>query len=419
MIEFRESVLKNGIKLVMNRKTEIPNVIVNSAFHVGSKDEDPEKTGISHLLEHLMFSGSANIPDGKFDEILHANGGESNAFTTQDYTSYYLSVPSSKVELGMWLDSDRLAEFPVNEEGLEIQRKVVMEEKLQVHDNSPYGSLEYESAKRLFKSSGYRWQIIGDEKHIASITLDDIRKYYNKFYSPENMVLTIAGDIDYDETEKLAELYYGDIKNNDGKIERHYFDEDLKSDIEDEIEDNISLPARFEFYRIPGIGSRDYYTSRLICVGLSSGESSKVYQELIRKSNISTESFLMSQGMEFESIFSFNCFLNEGKTLEDASKIMNTILFELAENGLTETEIKKSINKVITSYYSKIQQSLRLASSLSFYKMFFNDCSFINNEAEIFKQITNEEVKAFARKYLIENKRVVLNYVPKREVRND
>ena len=364
-----------------------------------------------------MFSGSANIPDGKFDEILHANGGESNAFTTQDYTSYYLSIPSSKIELGMWLDSDRLSEFPVSEESLEIQRKVVMEEKLQVHDNTPYGSLEYESAIRLFSKSGYRWQIIGDEKHIAGFTLEDVKKYYEKYYSPRNMVLTIAGDIDYDDTLKLAEKYYGDIQNNGGDIVREYNEEDLKENTEEDIEDNISLPARFEFYRIPRIGSKEFYTSRLISVGLSSGESSKVYQELIRNSNISTESFLMSQGMEFESIFSFNCFVNEGKTIMEASTVMDSILSELAEKGLSDSDIQKSINKVITSYYSKIQQSLRLASSLSFYKLFFDDCNMINKEEEIFKQITNEEVKSFARRYLFDNKKVVLNYVPKRKVK--
>ena len=204
MIEYRENVLKNGIRLVMSRKNEIPNVIINSSFHVGSKDEEPTKTGISHLLEHLMFSGSSNIPDGKFDEILHANGGESNAFTTQDYTSYYLSIPSSKIELGMWLDSDRYAEFPVNEESLEVQKKVVTEEKLQVQDNTPYGSLEYESAIRLFQNSGYRWQIIGDEKHIAGITLDDVKQYYDKYYNMQNLVLTITGDIDYEDTLKVC-----------------------------------------------------------------------------------------------------------------------------------------------------------------------------------------------------------------------
>lgn len=416
MIEYRENVLKNGIRLVMSRKNEIPNVIINSSFHVGSKDEDPTKTGISHLLEHLMFSGSANIPYGKFDEILHANGGESNAFTTQDYTSYYLSIPSSKIELGMWLDSDRYAEFPVNEESLEVQKKVVTEEKLQVQDNTPYGSLEYESAIRLFQNSGYRWQIIGDEKHIAGITLDDVKQYYDKYYNMQNLVLTITGDIDYEDTLKFVEKYYGDIKSSDNKIFREYYEEDLKSDTEEDIEDNISLPARFVFYRIPRIGTNEFYTSRLISVGLSSGESSKVYQELIRKTNISTESFIMSQGMEFESIFSFNCFINEGKTIKEASKVMDSIFTELAENGLADKEIQKSINKVITSYYLKIQKSLKLASSLSFYKLFFNDCNMINKEVEIFKQISNEEVKNFARKYLFDKKCIALNYIPKRKV---
>jgi predicted Zn-dependent peptidase len=231
------------------------------------------------------------------------------------------------------------------------------------------------------------------------------------------MVLAITGDIDYEETVKSAEKYYGDIKSGGNKIVRDYNEAELKISTDEDIEDNISLPARFVFYRVPRIGTNEFYTSRLISVGLSSGESSRVYQELVRKSNISTESFIMSQGMEFESIFSFNCFINEGKTIKEASIVMDNIFTELAENGLSEKEIEKSINKVITSYYLKIQQSLKLASSLSFYKLFFNDCNMINKEVEIFKQITNQEVKNFAQKYLFDNKSVALNYIPKRKVK--
>ena len=307
MIIYKEAVLNNGLRLVMCRKSEIPNVIINSCFHVGSKDEDPNKTGISHLLEHLMFSGSENIPEGKFDEILHANGGESNAFTTQDYTSYYLTIPSSKLELGMWLDSDRYASFPVTEEGLEVQKKVVIEEKMQTHDNSPFGSLEYESAKRLFRKSGYRWEIIGDENHIKNFTLNDIENYYNSFYNPANMVLTVVGDIDYDETYDLADSYYGSIKTNANMAERSYSEEIIENEIEDEIEDNITLPARFIMYRTPALGTKEFYAFRLMCVGLSSGESSNVYRSLVR-SDLTTESYLSNQGMEFESIFIFNSF---------------------------------------------------------------------------------------------------------------
>lgn len=415
MIEFKETVLKNGVRLVMSRKSEIPSVIINSGFHVGSKDEDSEKTGISHLLEHLMFSGSENIPNGKFDEILHANGGESNAFTTNDYTCYYLSVPSSKIELGMWLDSDRFASFPVTYEALEIQKKVVIEEKLQVHDNSPYGSLEYESAKRLFTQSGYRWQIIGDEKHIDSISLEDVQKYYSRYYCPSNLILTVVGDIDYDDTFKLVEKYYGDIPNGDCNIVRSYSEKEIECEVEDEIKDNISLPARFQMYKTPAVGTKEFYTFRLISVGLSSGESSKVYQELIRNSNLTTESYISVQGMEFQSIFGFYSFLNEGKKMKDVSKVMDSIIDSLKLNGLSESEIKKSINKVVTSYYLKIQQSLILANNLSFYKMFFNDCNMINNEIKIFDEIQNEDIIKYANQYLDKSKRVILNYVPKRK----
>ena len=418
MITYKEAVLKNGLRLVMYRKTEIPNVILNSSFHAGSKDEAPDKTGISHLLEHLMFSGSKNIPNGRFDEILHANGGESNAFTTQDYTCYYLTIPSSKLELGMWLDSDRYAEFPVTEEGLEVQKKVVIEEKLQTHDNSPYGSLEYESSKRLFKKSGYRWQIIGDENHISGFTLEDIRSYYGKYYNPANMVLTIVGDIDYDETYKLAESYYGDIYHNGESIKRYYVEDEISSPVEDDIEDNITLPARFIMYRTPRLGTREFYAFRLISVGLSSGESSRVYQSLVR-SDITSESFISNHGMEFDSIFSFSSFLNEGRSLKEVELKMDGIIEDLKPNGLSDFEIRKSVNKVVTSYYLKIQQSMRLASNLSFYKLFFNDCDLINKEIKLFESVSNDEIKECAEKYLNKAKRVALNYIPKKRRRND
>ncbi len=416
MIVYKEAVFSNGLRLVMSRKSEIPNVIINSCFHVGSKDEEPDKTGISHLLEHLMFSGSENIPGGKFDEILHANGGESNAFTSQDYTSYYLSIPSSRLELGMWLDSDRYARFPVTEEGLEVQKKVVIEEKMQTHDNSPFGSLEYESAKRLFKKSGYRWEIIGDEKHIKSFNLKDIEDYYNRFYNPVNMVLTVVGDIDYDDTYNLAEKYYGSIETSSSKPQRKYSEDIIENEIEDEIEDNITLPARFVMYKTPALGTKEFYAFRLMCVGLSSGESSNVYRSLVR-TDLTTESYLSNQGMEFESIFSFNSFLNKGVRISQVSNTMDDIISNLKKRGLTDFEIRKSVNKVLTSYYLKIQQSMNLSNYLAFYKLFFNDCEMINKEIKIFENISNHDIKKYAEEYLDKNKRVVLNYVPGKKVK--
>lgn len=414
MIEFKETELKNGIKVIMYKKSEIPNVVINSSFHVGSKDEDSNKTGITHLIEHLMFSGSKNIPEGKFDEILHSYGGESNAFTTQDYTSYYLTVPSSKIEIGFWLDSDRFFEFPVTESSLEIQKKVVIEEKKQVHDNSPYGSFEEESSKRLFNNSGYKWQIIGSEEHIKNLNLIDIKEYYDKFYNPKNMVLTVSGNIDYDETLMQIKDYYEDIPiKNNHQFVRTYSESPLTLTDEIYLEDNITLPARFELFRTPAEGTQDYYALKLLSIALTSGESSRIYQKLINETNTATEAFASLHGMEYAGIFSLNCFLNEGKTLDVSAKIFDEIIKSVLEKGLTETELIKSINKIKTGYFLKIQSSLNISNSLSYYKIFYNNCNLINNEIDEYGKITNKMIIDVANKYLINENRVVLNYVPK------
>jgi zinc protease len=413
MIEFKEHEYSNGLRLVMSRRPEIPNVIINSSFYVGSKDENPEKTGISHLLEHLMFSGSENVPKGEFDEILHDNGGDSNAYTSNDMTSYYLSIPSSKTELGMWLDSDRLASFPVDEESLEIQKKVVCEEKQQVHDNSPYGTFDIETAKRLFINSGYRWAIIGDEEHIKSFTLDDVRNYYGKYYNPSNMVLSVTGDIDYDRIVDLAGKYYGTIPAGEKKNNSGYYEPEIESCSEENIEDNITLPARFIMFRAPKIGTREFYALKLVSVALTSGESSKIYRKLI-DANISAEAYMYLNGMEFVSVFGFSGFVNEGRTINEAAAVMDEILSELLVKGLSENEIIKAKNKILTSYYLKIQSMTRLANSFGFNKIFYNDCGMVNREVENFDNLDNDFIKDTAGKYLKKEKSIVLNYVPRK-----
>jgi predicted Zn-dependent peptidase len=413
MIEYKEYEYGNGLRLVMSRRPEIPNVIINSSFHVGSKDENPQKTGISHLLEHLMFSGSKNVPQGKFDEILHDNGGESNAFTSNDITSYYLSVPSSKTELGMWLDSDRLLSFPVNEESLEIQKKVVIEEKQQVHDNSPYGSFDIESAKRIFQNSGYRWAIIGDEEHIKTFTLEDVRNYFSAYYNPSNMVLSVTGDIDYDEIVNLTDKYYGSIPAGAKKGNYIYNEPEIVNYTEEDIEDSITLPARFILYRAPKIGTREFYALKLVSVALTSGESSKIYRNLI-ESDISAEAYMYLNGMEFVSLFGFTSFINEGKTIKETASVMDGITDELLEGGLSDSEIIKAKNKIQTSYYIKIQSMIRLANSFGFNKIFYNDCDMINNEVRNFDDLDNKFIKETARKYLKKENSVVLNYIPRK-----
>lgn len=259
---------------------------VNTTFHAGSKDEKKNKTGLAHLLEHLMFEGSPNIPRGKFDEILNKNGGESNAYTSRDVTSYYISVPSNHLETALWLDSDRISGFGITGKSLKIQKDVVLEEKLLYVDNSPYGSLEEESSKRLFGKSGYSWPVIGYTDDISGFTLDDIREFHEKYYSPSNAVISIVGDIDYDSAIKSVEKYYGDIKSGPDIIRNDIRDDEISEEIRADIPDNIHLDGQFIFYRLPEKGTRDYYSLNILNSILSEGESSRFYNEMSIKASL-------------------------------------------------------------------------------------------------------------------------------------
>jgi len=297
-IKFKEITLKNGLSVIMFNKQGIPNVTVNTSFHIGSKDEEEKKTGLAHLFEHLMFVESPNVPKGMFDKILNMNGGDSNAFTTWDYTSYHITLPSNKLELALWLDSDRIYGFNISEESLEIQRNVVMEENLQVHENVPYGSLEKESSIRLFDFNGYKRPIIGYMEDVKNVTLEVVNNFFHKYYTPDNAVLSIVGDIDYDETAMLVEKYYGDILPGKEIARETFRDKKISGEIKDVIYDNIELPAKFIYYKTPALGEKDYYALRVLSSILSEGESSRLFKELLYTKKLVSEIDSYCFGME-------------------------------------------------------------------------------------------------------------------------
>ena len=412
-IEYKEFSLSNELKVVMSRNPKIPSISLNSTFHIGSKDEDENKTGLAHLFEHLMFEGSKNIDKGKFDEILNSNGGESNAYTSCDVTSYYILIPSNKLELALWLDSDRIAGFKIDSDSLEIQKKVVMEEKLQVQDNTPYGSVEAESSNRLFKKSGYKRPVIGNMSHIEKVNPDDIQDFYEKYYAPSNMVLSVVGDIDYDETEKLIKKYYADIPIGK-KIKRSaYYEDEIESEIRDTIFDDIHLAGKFYFYRLPAYGSKEYYISRLLNAILTEGDSSRLYTNLVYKRQLLNDIDSSIQGMEFVSLFLINAIAAEGSKPDEIESIIDNTIDELKSGKISDDEVIKVKNRIITKYISKLQTNLNLANKFSHLRTFYNDCSKINDEINEFSYITKPDIINFAGKYLDKNKRVLLDYLPK------
>lgn len=412
MIEIKERILTNGMKVIACNCSSVPVCVIYTGFHVGSKNEKKGKTGLSHLFEHLMFSGSPNVPEGKFDEILNANGGDSNAYTTNDSTVYLLNIPSSSVELGMWMDSDRFAGFKINPESLKIQKEVVLEERLMTHINQPYGSVEEESSKRLFYKSGYRWPIIGYKEDIESITLEDAEKFHSRFYAPSNGTLVITGDLDTDLTFDLAEKYYGTIigKNKAGSIS--YEEMEVQNEIYDLIHDNITLPAKFIFYRIPPSTSKDFFALNILSNILSSGDSSVLQRRFIQELNCTSEVYTAISGMEFESVFSFNCMLNKNIDLELIQSEFDKILNSIRKGELIKKKhIEKAKNKIKTSYLIRLQSVNYIANMLLYYSMFHNDPGKINTIIDEYERISLDDIIDASNKYLVNNKRVVLDYI--------
>ncbi len=414
-ISYVEHRLDNGLRIVMSRNPAIPSVAVNTMFHVGSKDEDPAMTGLAHLFEHLMFEGSPNLPRGKFDEILNMYGGDSNAYTTWDATSYFICLPSAHLETALWLDSDRIAGFGITEKALAVQRDVVAEEKLMYVDNAPYGTIEEESSKRLFSKSGYRWPIIGNIDDLMKADIDDLKLFHRKFYSPSNTVISIVGDIDYDDTLRLIEKYYGGIAPAPEKVELQFDDEPVSSEQSVDIKDNVQLYGRFMFYRMPGAGSKDFYALSLLSGILTDGESSRLVKELEYEKELVNEIDTSAYGFEQAGVFSVSAIVLNGKSPDRVQRLIDKELRDVREGKISESDMMKVKNKVETNFNAGVQSIVGMADRFSYLTTMFSDCSRINEEIVNYLDIQAEDIVEAANRHLNDNQRVILNYLPAKD----
>ncbi len=413
-IEYVEHQLDNGLSVVMSRSKRIPSVAVNTTYHVGSKDEDPGKTGLAHLFEHLMFEGSPNVPKGKFDEILNNNGGDSNAYTTWDSTSYFICLPSSHLEIAFWLDSDRIAGFGITEEALRVQKDVVAEEKLMYIDNSPYGTVEDEGSKRLFANSAYAWPIIGNMEELDTATIDDLKIFHKKFYTPSNAVISVVGDIDYDETIRLIEKYYGSISRGVDFSRNKVMPDDISSEQIVEVSDNVHLEGKFLFYRIPESGSKEYYALNMLSGILTEGDSSRLVKELEYDLELVNEIDTAVYGLEEAGIFAVSAIVLKGKSSDHVQRRIDSAIEDVKNGNISEIEIEKVKNRVETYFSSGRQSIVGLADKFSFLKTFHNDCGRINAEVMNYLNVTKEDIVVAANSFLNKEKRIVLNYIPKK-----
>jgi predicted Zn-dependent peptidase len=413
-IEFTEYTLDNGLHVILHQDNTTPIVAVSIMYHVGSKNEDPERTGFAHFFEHLMFEGSKNIGRGEFDKIMESAGGANNASTSHDRTYYYEILPSNQLELGLWIESERLLHAKIDSIGVETQRKVVKEERKENYDNRPYGAVIEETFKRAYKVHPYRWLPIGSVQYIDEAKIEEFREFYDTFYVPQNAALVIAGDIDIELTKELIAKYFADIPKGVKKIPRpDVIEPPLKGEIRDTVYDNIQLPLVLHAYRIPANGTDDYYALDMLTTLLSSGQSSRLQKSLVDNSQkaISTGAFPYS--LEDSGLFIAYGISNMGVSADELDFEMQKELDKVISEIISEKEFQKLKNQIENAFVSSNSTVAGIAGSLAEYHVLLGDADLINTEIGRYNKVTREDINRVAKEYLSEDNRVVLYYLPK------
>ena len=413
-IQFEKYTLPNGLKIILHEDHSAPVVAVTTLYHVGSKNEDTARTGFAHFFEHLLFEGSDNIKRGEFDKYITNAGGALNANTSQDRTFYFELLPSNQLDLGLWLESERMMHAKVEQIGVNTQREVVKEEKRQRMDNRPYGSFLTEMLKRAYKVHPYRWAPIGSMEHLNAAELEEFIKFYKTYYVPNNCVLSIAGDINIPELKKKIEAYFGPIAKGSYPINRPNVKEPpLGGEVRDVIYDNIQLPAVFHAYRAPKQGGNEYYAFNILSNLLSGGESSRMNKSLVDAKQLAAAAQSVPFFNEDEGLFIALAIANVGIKADTLEKNMDSVVNDLKINLVTEREFQKVKNQITTELVNSKATMAGIAESLANNEVYFGDANLINTELEKYNKVTRQDVLNVAKKYLNKDNRVVLYYLPK------
>lgn len=388
---------KSGLNCVLLNKPDSLISSVNLAYKVGSKNEIKGKTGIAHLLEHLMFEGTKNLERGLFDKMISQEGGTNNAYTTYDYTAYTMTLPSDKLELALWLESDRMNNLNLTQEALDNQKSVVIEEIKQTIQNRPYAKWREVLAKNAFsEKSSYSWEVAGSIEDVANFDLNDLEKFYNTFYSPENAFLSIVGNINIEETKTLIEKYFNNSKSLE-KPKVDFNDEYLLNSNYTIIPDEVPLNAVFLAFHSAGfIEDKEVHVANLFCNLAASGKSSPIQINLTHKTQLASTVGVFLDKREFGSILTFYIVANTPET--NCEELYDALVNELnliKQNGFSEADFERSKNMLITSIAMEYQRAAGLADSLSFSNMFFAEPERAFSIIENYEKITTQEVVDF------------------------
>ncbi len=408
MINYKKRVLDNGLTVLIHRDNSTPLVAVNTIYKVGAKDEDFERTGFAHLFEHLMFGGTKEIKD--FDIPIQMSAGENNAFTNNDYTNYYIVIPKSNLEVALYLEADRMVNLDINEKSLNTQKKVVEEEYKERYVNRPYGDLWMLLRPLVYKEHPYMWPTIGrDIAHVRDASLDDVHSFYNRFYTPSNAILAVAGDVDEELTFDLIEKIYGSIKKGEPR-DRRVIKESLQiSQRRMEVIRDVPSTMVYMVFHMANRLSRQFSICDIISDLLSGGSSSRMYQSLIKEQRLFSAINAYISGDMDDGMFVVTGTLLDTTTPEVAEKALFAELEKIKNEAIDEYELEKVKNKFeVNTIFGEINV-MNKAMNLCFYEM-LGDVDLINRETALFRSITAEEISDTAKELFTKDNSSVLVY---------
>jgi predicted Zn-dependent peptidase len=411
MIDFKRYKLDNGLKILVHEDKSSPLVAFNLSFNVGSRDETSDRTGMAHLFEHLMFSGSENVKD--FDEIMQLAGGENNAFTNCDMTSFYDIIPAENIETVFWLESDRMMSLNLNQRSLDIQKKVVIEEFKETCLNEPYGDMWHHLTEMAYHQHPYKWPTIGKEiDHVKKVALAESRKFFHTYYQPNNAILSIAGNIDPERVYSLAQEWFGEIPSREVPLRMYRIEPVQEEKRFKEIVAEVPLNTFFTAFHMCGRNDPLYYASDLLSDIFASGRSSRFFQNLYKGKGLFSQIDAYISASFDPGLMIIEGRPEKGIDLSAASDAVWEEFEKLKQDGITKDELEKVKNKAVSGLVFAEVNILNKAINLAYYEL-LGDAEMINQQKSNYQKVSAEEIHAAAKEILQESNECTLFYKAK------
>ncbi len=413
MLHFNRFVLNNGLRVLVHEDPSTPMAVINVMYDVGARDENPEQTGFAHLFEHLMFGGSVNIPD--YDEPLQRAGGDNNAYTTNDLTNYYCSIPAQNIETAFWLESDRMLGLAFSKKSLEVQRKVVCEEFKEHYINKPYGDVWSKMRQLAYTTHPYKWMTIGKElSHIENAQIQDVKNFFFKHYTPINAILVVAGNVTTPQVKQLAEKWFGSIPMGEKYVRNLPAEPKQKAPRLLEVKANVPVDAFVKTWHVASRLEKGYYITDLITEILGGGGSSRLYQSLVKEQQLFSNIDCYHFGSVDNGLIAIDGKLVKGVRMADADAAVQKEIEKIQQTLISNTELQKVKNKTESSIAFEDMSVMNRANSLAFYEL-LGDADLMNTELDKYHAITAEDIQAFAQQIFNPNNGNTLHYYSNNE----